>query len=117
MAVTLLDLPKVISVEHSIESLWAGDTGRNSNSGKFSGTFVGWFDNITVNIGKCNQTELTRIRNAIEKPIIEDVTFKDSKTGNNRTTDFYGTVITATTKNVHGIYEPFSFSLKAIRRR
>ena len=59
---------------------------------------------------------MTSIKNAIEHPIIS-VTFKDSKTGNNKTEDFYGTAITASYNNLKGRYEPFSFSLKAVSRR
>lgn len=114
---TLLNLPKIIKIEHAIEPVWASDAGRNSNSGKFSGTFVGWFDTLKINVGKCTQSELTTIRNAIETPVIEDVTFIDTKTGNTRSEDFYGTAIIATYNNLKGKYEPFSFSLKAISRR
>lgn len=59
---------------------------------------------------------MTIIRNQIDVPVIE-VTFTDSKTGKERTTEFYGTAISAKTNNIKGIYEPFSFSLKAIERR
>ena len=117
MAVTLLSLPKVLSIEHTIEPVWSSDTGRKSNSGKFSGTFVGWFDTLKVSVGQCNQNDMTTIRNAIEIPIVSGVTFKDSKTGSNKTEDFYGTAITALSNNTKGIYKPFSFSLKAVSRR
>lgn len=107
---------KLKHIEHTVEPTWSKNTGRNSNSGKFSGTFVGWFDTLKVDIGKTNQSEMTSIKNAIEHPIIP-VTFKDSKTGNNKTEDFYGTAITASYNNLKGRYEPFSFSLKAVSRR
>ena len=112
----LIELPKIKEVSHGIEPTWAKDAGRNSNSGRFSGTFVGWFDTLNVSVGKTNQEELTTIRNAIEVPIIT-VTFTDSKTGQEKTEDFYGTAITSTTNNVHGMYEPVSFSLKAVSKR
>lgn len=115
---TLLELPKITYIEHKIESLWASDAGRNSNSGKFSGTFVGWFDTIHVDVGKTTQAEMTLIRNAIEKSIIESVTFVDTKNGNTKTEDFYGTAISAkTNKKDNSIYEPFSFDLKAVKKR
>ena len=113
----LLSLPKVKGVKHTIEPVWASDAGRNSNSAKFSGTFVGWIDVLEVRVGKTTQTEMTTIRNAIETPIIENVVFKDSKTGNNKTEDFYGTAIGADANNTKVIYEPFSFSLKGIEVR
>lgn len=117
MAVTLTNLPKVKSITQSIEPLWASDAGRNSNSGKYSGTFVGWFDKIEVSIGKCNQSELTTIKSAIESPIIESVTFPDDKTGTNMTEDFYGTAIETELNNMHQIYEPFKFKLVAVAKR
>ena len=54
MAVTLLNLPKVTGIEHTIEPVWAKNSGRNSNSGKFSGTFVGWFDTLKISVGQSN---------------------------------------------------------------
>ena len=110
-------LPRVLKIAHTIEPTWAKDAGRNSNSGKFSGTFVGWFDTIKVNVGRTNQRELTAIRNEIEKPIIENVIFTDSKTGKEKKADFYGTAITGETDNIRGVYKPFSFSLKAVEGR
>lgn len=117
MAVDLNKLPRVKKIDHTVEPTWGPDTGRNSNSGKFSGTFVGWFDTLKIEVGKTNQTEMTTIKNAIEKSIIENVKFKDSKNGNNKIENFYGTAITASYNNLKGIYEPFSFSLKAIEQR
>lgn len=117
MAVDLNKLPKLKRIEHTVEPTWASDAGRNSNSGKFNGTFVGWFDTLKIEIGKTNQTEMTSIKNAIEKPIIENVKFKDSENGNNKIENFYGTAIPASYNNLKGNYEPFSFSLKAIERR
>lgn len=116
MAINLLSLPKIKSIKHTIEPTWASDAGRNSNSGRFSGTFVGWFDNLEIEVGKTNQSEMTLIRNAIELPIFS-VMFKDTKTGNYKTENFYGTAIGGVTNNNNGIYESFSFSLKAISRR
>ncbi len=116
MAVNISTLARVKNVEHTVEPTWASDAGRNSNSGKFGGTFVGYFDTLKVSIGKTNQTEMTAIKTAIEHAIIP-VTFKDSETGDEKTEDFYGTAITASYNNLKGRYEPFSFSLKAISRR
>lgn len=101
--------------KHSIEPLWASDAGRNSNSGKYSGTFIGWFDKIEISIGETTQTELTQIRTAIDTPIIT-ATFTDSRTGNSKTEDFYGTTITAERLNSKK-YKPFSFTLTAIQKR
>lgn len=117
MTMILENLPKVKSIEHSVEPTWGPDSGRNTNSGKFTGTFVGWFDTLQIEIGKTTQEELTRIKNVIEHPIIKNATFVDSKNGKNKTEDFYGTAIKAKRKNKNGMYEAFSFSLKAISKR
>lgn len=118
MALTITNLPHITKIEHSIEPLWASDAGRNSNSGKYSGTFVGWFDKLTISVGRTTETQLQTIRNAIESSIISDVSFKDTKTGSTKTEDFYGTAINAGSLNYkHGTYEPFSFSLVAISKR
>lgn len=117
MALDIRNLPKVLSnIKHTIEPVWASDAGRNTNSGKFSGTFVGWFDVLDINIGETTQEEMTKIRNAIEKSVIENVSFTDSKTGQTKTEDFYGTSIPAERLNKTR-YKPFSFSLKAIEKR
>ena len=117
MEVKINELPKILSnPKHSIEGVWASDAGRNSNSGKYSGTFIGWFDQLEISVGETTQEELTIIRNAIEHPIIENVTFIDTKTGTSKTEDFYGTTITGERLNSKK-YKPFSFSLIAIERR
>lgn len=116
MAVNINELPKALSnPKHTIEPVWGKDAGRFTNSGKFVGTFVGWFDTLEVPIGTTSYEELLAIREAIEKPIIS-VTFNDSRTNKTRTADFYGTAITAERLNSK-LYKPFTFSLKAIEAR
>lgn len=118
MAVNLYSLPKILSVDHKAEPTWASDAGRNSNSGKYSGTFIGYFDNLEISVGQTTQEEFDTICSAIEVPIIEDVTFKDTRNHyNNKTEDFYGTTISGKKSKVNGLYKPFSFSLIAIERR
>lgn len=118
MAVILKDLPKVLDISHNVEPLWASDAGRNSNSGKYSGTFIGWFDNLTISIGKTTQSEFETICSSIETSII-NATFPDTRNSlSAKTEDFYGTTITGKIKKLNnGCYEPFSFSLKAISKR
>lgn len=77
---------------------------------------MGYFDTLTIEVGKTTQAEMTRIRQQMDIPIIE-VTFTDSVTGQEKTEEFYGTAIAAKTNNTKGIYEPFSFNLKAVERR
>ena len=117
MAVTLNDLPKVTEVSHTIEPTWDKDSGRIANSGKFVGTFVGFFDTLEVKVGKTTSAEMVTLRSNIDVPIIENVTFVDSYTGQTSTRDFYGTSITATYTRIGGYYKPTSFKLKALERR
>ena len=117
-----MSLPKITKIKHTVEPTWDSKTGRNSNSGKFSGTFVGYFDTLEVSVGKTTQNELNQIRDKVEIPIIENVEFLDSKTGNNKIEDFYGTAIGVEITNINIAnnkkkYPPFSFSLKAVSRR
>ena len=115
MSVVIKDLPKCLyNPKHTIESVWK-DAGRYANSGKFTGTFVGWFDNLEIGIGETTYAEMQTIRNAIEHPVIS-VTFLDSKTNTNKTEDFYGTAITAE-RNNSKTYKPFTFKLIAINKR
>ena len=116
MAVKINELPKVLSnPKHTIEPVWGQDAGRFTNSGKFTGTFVGWFDTLEIPIGKTTYEEMKQIRNAIEKPII-NVTFTDTRTNTEKTRDFYGTAISAERLNSTS-YKPFVFSLKSIEAR
>ena len=116
MAVNINELPKVLSnPKHTIEPVWGKDAGRFTNSGKFTGTFVGWFDTLEVPIGRTTYEEIKIIREAIEKPII-NITFTDSRTNKLRTADFYGTAISAERLNSTS-YKPFVFNLKAIEVR
>ena len=116
MAVNINQLPKALSnPKHTIDPVWGEDAGRFTNSGKFTGTFIGWFDTLDVPIGKTTYEEMKSIRQAIEKPTIQ-VTFTDSRTNKLRTAEFYGTAIPAERLN-STTYMPFVFSLKAIEAR
>lgn len=116
------NLPKVLTVNHSIESLWADDTGRESNSGRYSGTFIGWFDKLEINVGATTEEEMQEIRNAVEWPTFE-AEFYDTKQNKYVSEEFYGTTISAKCRSgkypgYKGIrYEPFSFKLTAIAAR
>lgn len=100
------------------EPLWADDAGRQSNSGKFSGTFIGYFTNIHIEVGAMSKSQMQSFKAIFEVPIIEDVTFPNSSNGGaNYTEDFYGTSIAGSTKYWDGKYEPFNFDLVAVEKR
>lgn len=116
MTVILNSLPKVLNnPKHTIEPLWAKNAGRNSNSGKFSGSFVGWFDKIEVPFGKTTYAEMEYIREQLEHPIIT-CTFLDSRTNALKTEDFYGTAVVAE-RNTATTYKPTSITLVAVSKR
>lgn len=112
-------LPKILKVSDKAQPTWASDAGRNSNSAKFTGTFVGYITDLQIDFGRTTQEEMTIIKNAIEKPngIISDFQYRDTKTGQIRSEDFYGTVIDATYNNEKTKYQPFSVSLKGVNIR
>lgn len=100
------------------EPLWADDAGRQSNSGKFSGTFIGYFTNLHIEVGAMSKAQMKSFKAIFEVPIIEDVTFPNSSNeGQPYIEDFYGTSIAGATKYWEGYYEPFTFDLVAVEKR
>lgn len=121
MAVNLKELSKTYPITRFTdkpEPLWGSDSGRNSNSGKFTGTFVGYFTNLHIEVGPMTKEEMTGFKAIFEVPIIEDVTFPNSSdSGRDYTEDFYGTAIESATTYWNGKYESFSFDLIAVEAR
>ena len=115
---TLSETYPITMFRDTPEPLWADDTGRQSNSGKFSGTFIGYFTNIHIEVGKMTKQQMKEFKAIFEVPIIEDVTYPNSSNaGANYTEDFYGTAIEASTRYWDGMYEPFTFDLIAVEKR
>ncbi len=108
---TLSQTTPLLDFEHSLEPAWASDTGRNANSGRFSGTFIGYFSNLNLSFGRCTQTQMTAIKNAFESSMFE-VTYP-ANNGTTKTEYFYGTAIKAKKKNWDGKYDPFQIKLVA----
>lgn len=111
------NLPKLKTHSHTLEPLWASDTGRHSNSGTYSGTFVGYFSQVVLEFGKTTQAEMTQIKDVIEIPILKDFIYKDSDTGNFISEDFYGNAITAKLNKWTGKYDPFSVTLTGVKKK
>ena len=108
----------ITRVSDKPEPLWGSDAGRNSNSGKFSGSFVGYFTNLHIEVGPMTKQQMTDFKAIFEVPIIEDVTFPNSSdNGNDYTENFYGTAIESATTYWDGQYESFSFDLVAVEAR
>lgn len=101
-----------------LEPAWGDDAGRNSNSGKFSGTFKGFFTNIHIEVGPMTKEEMTNFKRIFEVPIIENFTYPNSSNnGVDYTEDFYGTAIESATDYWDGKYKAFSFDLIAVEAR
>lgn len=117
MAVNITTLSQTVPIKsfsHSKEPSWASDAGRNSNSGRFSGTFIGYFSKITIEFGRTTQTQMNAIKNAFEVSIFS-MTYP-SKDGTTKTEDFYGTAINGKKNNWDGKYEPFSINLIGVNK-
>lgn len=115
---TISETYPILSFQDTPEPLWGDDAGRQSNSGKFSGTFIGYFTNIHIEVGRMTKQQMTSFKSIFEVPIIEDVTFPNSSNeGQPYTEDFYGTSLAGKTNYWEGMYEPFSFDLVAVEER
>jgi len=117
-AFDLETLPKLKNpYTHSLHPEWGKGTGRNTNSGRFSGSFVGWFDQLVLTFGKHNQTDHTTILNALGVAT-KEIKFLDTKTGNYKEEWFYVDSIDTETSNYHkGYYNEMTITLTAIPKR
>ena len=111
---TLSQTVPILSFTHSLEPSWASDAGRNSNSGKFTGTFIGYFSKVTIEFGRTTQTQMTAIKNAFESATFE-MTYP-SKDGTSKTEYFYGTAISGKKTNWNGKYDKFSINLIGVAK-
>ena len=114
MAVNIKGLSNTVPIkdfEHTLEPLWADDTGRNANSGKFTGTFIGYFSNLNISFGSCTQAQFNTVKSAFEHPTME--VLYPANNGTNKTEYFYGTAINGTRDRWTGRYKPFKIKLVA----
>ena len=116
--IVIKDIPKVINpYTHKLHPEWGPDTGRNTNSGKFTGTFIGWFDQLVIQIGRHNATEHNTIMSSLGVATI-NATFFDTKTGTDKTEDFYlDSIETEVSNYKKGYYAPMTITMTAISRR
>lgn len=107
----------ILTFQTTLEPVWGDDAGRNTNSGKFSGTFVGYFTDIHIEVGPLTKSQMSSFKSIFEVPIVS-LTYPDpNNNGSNKTETFYGTAITSLTDYWNGGYKPFSFDLKAVQKR
>lgn len=112
----LTDFLKLCKYKITAEPLWGSDAGRDNMKGTYTGTFVGYFTNITLSFGKTTQEEMKTIKETFEKPTFL-FTYPSDKTGQNVEETFYGTAISAEKESLKGKYLPFEITLVATKRR
>lgn len=114
----LKDFLKICKFSITPEPMWGSDAGRENMTGDFSGTFNGYYTNITLSFGKTTQDEIKTIKETFEHPTF-DFTYPSDKTGKDVTETFYGTAIKAEKESIktNSKYLPFEISLIAITRR
>lgn len=112
-------LPRITHVDDKLQPTWASDAGRNTNSGAYSGTFLGYFTDLEITFGRLTQAEMTKVKSVLEPKngIIKNFTYINTRTGEEKTEDFYGTVISAAYSKEHGKYESFSVELIGVVKR
>jgi len=106
------ELSKLLNYDSSNEPLWASDAGRNNMSGTFTGTFNGWYPNLTLEFGPMYQDDMLYNASLLEKPNIK-VTYEDKTTKTMITKNFYGTAIKSKLSNYGGKYSGFTIDLVA----
>lgn len=100
------------------QPVWGDDAGRNTNSGKFTGTFKGYATLLHIEVAPLTKAQMTSLKAIFEKPIIEDVTYPNSSNnGVDKTEDFYGQAIKSSLDYWDGKYKSFSLDLTGVELR
>lgn len=108
-------LKKLINYKHKEEPLWASDAGRNNMSGDFTGTFVGYFTKLTLEIGDLNSEDTMYNLSLLEKPFVK-VKYEDRKTGVYVEKLFYTTTIETQVNQYTGLYTGYTIELTAVKK-
>lgn len=109
-------IPMLLDYEIVPEPLWADDTGRNARDGHFSGTFIGYFTNINMNVGPTTQAQYNILCQQFQRPFMS-VEYPREDTGALVTEQFYGVSLKAKKDKYTGKYQGFQLQLTAIDRR
>lgn len=67
----------LISATYSFYDTWSEDSGFNTLSGKFTGTFKGTYPKITLQFRRLNTEEITLLTNSIFRTSIQTITYDD----------------------------------------
>lgn len=107
----------ITNFQDTLQPTWGDDAGRNTNTAKFTGTFVGYITDLHIEVGPLTKAQMTSFKQIFEVPIIQLTYPNSNNNGADKTEYFYGTAITAKTDYWDGDYEPFSFDLKGVAIR
>ncbi len=115
----LTRVPKLIDYESVPEPGWGDDTGRDNRVGDFSGTFIGYFTNLNLNIGPTTSDEYKTLCRMFERSTgpICTVSYEREDTGELYEEDFYGVALKAKKGRYDGEYKGFQIQLTATKRR
>ena len=80
----------LINATYGFYDTWSEDTGFNTLSGKFTGTFKGTYPKITVQFRKLQPEEITLLTNYIFRTTIQTITFDDVDGGRKTITTHKG---------------------------
>lgn len=67
----------LISATYGFYDTWSEDSGFNTLSGKFTGTFKGTYPKITLQFRRLNTEEITLLTNSIFRTSIQTITYDD----------------------------------------
>ncbi len=106
----------ILSWQDQPQDNWASDAGRNSNSAKWGGTFIGYVTQLTIEFGELTQSQITELKRYVQRSIFR-VRYQSSDNGEWITEKFYGTTIPAKKDYIYGKYKPFSLTLTGVDLR
>lgn len=112
--------PYLTSITISYSKLWGSDTGRNTLSGKYSGTLIGIFPKFECQFRRLTQQEMEYLIPILDTPI-QTTTYYDPNKKQKLSIETYTGDLQFTQKNIFSklakAEEPFSISFIATSRR
>jgi len=112
--------PYLIDIKFSYNKIWGKDAGRNTLSGKYTGTLLGIFPKIVCTFGKLTQTQIEELIPILDSAT-QSVTYYDPNKKQLTTMETYTGDYELEQKclfsNVAKAGEPFSISFVARDRR
>lgn len=112
--------PYLIDIKFGYNKIWGKDTGRNTLSGKYTGSLLGIFPKIVCTFGKLTQTQIEELIPILDSAT-QSVTYYDPNKKQTQTITTYSGDYELEQKclfsNVAKAGEPFSISFIATDRR